>query len=143
MEWWLWIVCGLFLIVLELITPGVFFLFFGAAALIVGLWELTLNGLGLAAQLAVFSLLSIVTLLAFRGPIVRRLRSKHPKVDAIIGEVAVAQGVIPADGHGRVELRGTVWSAHNSGTKPIENGERCKVVGIDGITLHVEATNSQ
>ncbi len=145
MTWWLWVVAGLVLLVLELLTPGVFFLFFGFAALVVGVWEATADGLGLALQMGVFSGLSIVTLLVFRGPILRRIRARPqdgPRVDPIVGEVAVARAIIPPRGHGQVELRGSVWNAVNAGGDPIEPGARCRVVRVEGLTLHVEAGES-
>lgn len=145
MTWWLWVVAGLALLVLELLTPGVYFLFFGFAALVVGAWVGAADGVGLPAQLGVFSALSVVTLLVFRGPILRRIKARPqdgPRVDPIVGEVASARGTIPAGGHGRVELRGSVWGARNAGAAPIPDGERCRVVRVEGLTLHVEAEES-
>lgn len=145
MAWWIWVVAGLFFLVLELITPGVFFLFFGFAALVVGVWDATVDGLGLAAQLAVFSFLSVVTLLVFRGPILSRLKARPqdgPRVDPIVGETAVARGIIPAGGHGHVELRGSVWAARNASGSDISDGARCRVVRVDGLTVHVQAGDS-
>ena len=41
MEWWMWIVLGLALLMLEMATPGGFyFIFFGASALLVGVLDL-------------------------------------------------------------------------------------------------------
>jgi membrane protein implicated in regulation of membrane protease activity len=37
-----------------------------------------------------------------------------------------------------VELRGTVWSARNAGTVVLAAGARYRVVGVDGLMLHVE-----
>lgn len=145
MTWWLWVVAGLALLLLELLTPGVFFLFFGVAALVVGVWVGTADGIGLSAQLGVFSALSVVTLLVFRGPILRRIKARPqdgPRVDSIVGEVAAARGPIPPHGHGQVDLRGSVWNAVNAGGGPIESGARCRVVRVEGLTLHVEAGES-
>ena len=38
-------------------------------------------------------------------------------VDSLVGETAVAQQDIPAGEIGRVELRGTSWSARNRGAR--------------------------
>ncbi|HOI10327.1 MAG TPA: NfeD family protein, partial [Myxococcota bacterium] len=76
MLWWIWVVAGLVLVVLELLTPGLFLLFFGAAAIVVGVAA----GAGLAmplwAELLAFSVLSVVSLLVFRGPLLRRMKSR-------------------------------------------------------------------
>ena len=45
MVWWHWMVLGLFLTALELVAPGSFFIiFFGVAALIVGLLDFMWTG---------------------------------------------------------------------------------------------------
>jgi membrane protein implicated in regulation of membrane protease activity len=38
---------------------------------------------------------------------------------------------------GRVELRGTVWSARNDAAESIEPGRRCRVFRVDGLLLYV------
>jgi membrane protein implicated in regulation of membrane protease activity len=38
---------------------------------------------------------------------------------------------------GRVELRGTVWSARNTGDAAIHAGQRCSVERVDGLTLDI------
>jgi membrane protein implicated in regulation of membrane protease activity len=48
---------------------------------------------------------------------------------------------LPVDGSCRVELRGSTWNARNVGAVPIAPGGRARVVGVDGITLKIEAAN--
>ena len=73
MTWWLWIFLGLVLLGVEILTPGGFYiLFFGLGALVVG----ALSGLHIVEaewlQWLLFSALSILSLIIFRGPL-RRL----------------------------------------------------------------------
>ena len=42
-------------------------------------------------------------------------------------------------GNGRVEVRGTPWSARNVGTTPLSSGARVVVVRSDRLTLLVKA----
>jgi len=140
MLWWIWVVAGLVLVVLELLTPGLFLLFFGAAAIVVGVAA----GAGLAmplwAELLAFSVLSVVSLLVFRGPLLRRMKSRPedpPVVDDFSGEIGTVQVDIAAGDRGRIELRGTVWTAINDGGDALAAGTRCRVVRADGLTLHV------
>jgi hypothetical protein len=138
MTWWIWLLVGLALLLIEIATPGVFFLFFGAAAIAVGV--LTALGFEQAwLQLVVFSVLSIGSLLLFRGPLLRRMRpaADRPVVDAIAGETAVLTEDLPAHGIGRAELRGTVWTAENEGDEPLARGQRARVVRVQGLTLIV------
>jgi membrane protein implicated in regulation of membrane protease activity len=40
---------------------------------------------------------------------------------------------------GKVELRGTTWTAHNDGPVPLARGQRCRVTRVDGLTLGIVA----
>lgn len=141
-EWWLWVVFGLVLIGLEVVTPAGFYLvFFGLAAIIVGL--LAAFGLfvqPLAYQLLLFTVLGLAALLAFRRSLVNRMRptvGANAEIDRIVGEVGVALNDLAPDTMGQIELRGTAWQARNVGAKPIVQGERCRVDQVHGLTLHV------
>ena len=138
--WWHWLALGLALVVLEIATPGAFFIiFFGIAALVVGV--LAFGGLGgpLWTQLLLFSVLSAVGLLVFRNPIIRRLNLDRgtDDVDNLTGEPAKALEDFGPGEAGRVELRGSAWSARNGGSAPISRGARLRVVAVDRLTVVV------
>lgn len=141
MAWWIWVLFGFFLLALELLTTGIHLGFFGAGAIVVGL--LVAFGVGgpLWLQLLLFSIVSVVLLVLFRQPLIRRLRESglDREVDALSGQVAHATSDIAANGFGKVELRGSSWSARNTGNSPIAAGDRCIVTRVDGLTLHVQA----
>ena len=125
MGWWIWIIVGIVMLAVEVIIPGgIIMLFLGAAALIVGI----LAGLGMAGplsvQLALFSVLSVVSLLTLRGPILRRIKAggQDLEVDTVVGKTVIATADIATKGEGKVELRGTSWSAENIGDEPISKG---------------------
>lgn len=141
MPWWSWILGCMFLLGAELAAPGGFFLvFFGAGALLIGLVVALLPEIPAWAQWAGFSILSVLLLLAFRQRMVQAFRRAGPDpVNTVVGEVAVALEALGADDQGRVELRGTSWSAKNVGSTPIEIGARCRVVREEGLTVDVEA----
>jgi membrane protein implicated in regulation of membrane protease activity len=142
LSWWVWVLMGFVLSLIELTTPGGFyFLFFGVAALVVGL----LQGIGVidnpTVQWLLFSIISVVALLLFRKPLLERF---HPNVstddvDTLIGETALALGDIPARGIGKVELRGTAWNAHNDGDQSLVSGQRCTVERVEGLSLRVRS----
>jgi inner membrane protein len=141
MVWWHWMVLGLFLAALELVTPGSFFIiFFGVAALLVGLLDLWGLAGPIWVQWLIFAILSVVSLLVFRNPLLRLVRADQPNaslVDALITETAHALEDISPDEFGRVELRGTAWSAKNVATQKIHKGQRCTVQRVDGLKLYV------
>ncbi len=141
MPWWAWLLFGFLLVVGELLTPGGFYLlFFGLGGIAVGLLGLT--GLALPAwgQWLLFSGLSIGATLIFRKPLLVRLQRKMPapRGDELQGEIATpVEGILPG-AVGKAELRGTSWNARNASPHLLAAGERCKVVGMDGLQLLLE-----
>ena len=141
MIWWYWLLLGLLLLGAEMMTPGGFYiLFFGVAAIIVG----ALAGLDLVQadwlQWLLFSGLAVGSLLVFRGPLMARMNQAQPQatdVDSMVGEIAVPLEALAAGAVGKVELRGTTWSARNADAAPIAKGQRTKVTKVDGLTLWV------
>ena len=139
LSWWLWLLLGILLLVLELMTPGGFFvLFFGAGAIVVGLLAAAGLAGGASMQWLLFGVISVAALLIFRKPLQRRTETKlSHAVDSIPGEVAVAMGTIGLQQIGKAELRGTAWSARNIGDAVITPGQRCRVERVDGLTLDI------
>jgi membrane protein implicated in regulation of membrane protease activity len=138
--WWHWLAVGLVLVALEVaMTSGFYMLFFGVAAIVISVLSL----LGLAGppwvQFLLFSVLSVVSLLFFRSPLLRwmKLDRASPDIDSLVGEEGVALDDIPPGELARVELRGTVWSARNSSAAALPKGHRCVVVRVDRLTLIV------
>lgn len=139
--WWAWIVLGLILLAGEMLTPGGFYIFFfGASAVCVGVLKLLGFTQGFVTEGLLFVGLSIAGVTFLRRPLLEKfpLRpSDTPDADSLAGETAVALGEIPPGAFGKVELRGSVWNACNEGDTIIGASARCRVVKVDGLTLHV------
>jgi membrane protein implicated in regulation of membrane protease activity len=139
MEWWIWLLVGLLLLLTEVLTPGGFyFLFFGIGALATGV----LAGFDVAgpvwAQWLVFSGISVVSLLLLRPHLIKMMGSPGAhEVDSLVGETCVAVDDIPANGFGKAEMRGTAWNARNVGQRALARGERCKVERVEGLLLWI------
>jgi membrane protein implicated in regulation of membrane protease activity len=138
--WWHWLVLGLVFIVGEIATPGGFYIvFFGGGAIIVGL----LSSVDLAGpvwmQFFLFSGLSVGLLVLFRARLLKRLQidPQLPPVDALVGEIAIAGSGLEPGAIGKVELRGSSWSARNISDARLNAGSRCRVVRVDGLMLDV------
>lgn len=138
MEWWIWLVAGIALMLGELLTPGGFYLiFFGVGGVAAGL-AAALGVSSLTAQVVVFLAVSMGALFFFRRPMLERLRKGQPAAHGeLTGEVAVPMGEIAVEAVGQAELRGTVWSARNVGIRPLAAGERCVVKRVDGLTIYL------
>ena len=141
MEWWIWILLGLLLLLAELLTPGGFYIiFFGIGAVVVGVLA-GFNAAGpLWFQFILFSILSVLTLWLFREKLLQLTQGERRKnVDSLVGETAVATEEIHLNAVGKAELRGTSWNARNVGDKPLTRGERCIVERVEGLTIFVRA----
>ncbi len=143
MPWWLWVVGGFILLGLELGTPGGFFIaFFGVAAVLVGLLT-GMHAVGpVWAQWLLFSIISVVSLLLFRKPLLVWMKSREPQrpaVDSLVGETAIVSEDIAAGGVGKAELRGTSWSVRSRAAEALRRGQRCRVEQVDGLMLWVKA----
>ena len=139
MEWWLWLAGGLTLVVAELVTPsGFFIIFFGIGAIAVGL--LAASGLveSLWIQGLLFTVLSILSLVIFRGRLEKTFQAPPPpNIDSLVGVLAVVQESLTPGVVGRVEVRGASWSARNTSDVTLTVGQRAKVSGIDGLLLTI------
>ncbi|MGL4490945.1 MAG: NfeD family protein [Rhizobiaceae bacterium] len=112
---WNWLALGLVLLALEMIVPGIFMLWLGLAAIIVGTLSLMFADSGFwpwQAQVIVFLALSIV--MAFYG---KSLSDKDNVSDEpllnqrgaqLVGRVTTLDEAI-ADGVGRIQLDGVHW----------------------------------
>ncbi len=141
MEWWMWILLGLVLLLAEIVTPSGFFIFFFAiGAIIVGM----LAGFNAAGpvwfQIILFSILSLLTLWLFRERLLRLMHApQQSAIDSLIGETAVMLEDIPLNGFGKAEMRGSSWNARNVGQKPLARGERGRVERVEGLMIFVRA----
>lgn len=141
MPWWGWIVVGAVLLAAELfVIPTDFFLvFLGISAIAVGFVGLAGVESAPWVQWATFGVLSLVSLVFFRGWLKARIaRAEVPRVDdTMAGEIGIVHESLAPGAVGRVELRGTVWSARNIGDAALEPDARVRVERIDGLTLQV------
>ncbi len=135
---WLWMIGGVVLLIAELIAPGFFLLFVGAAAVATGLFTLLFD-LGAAPQLALFALYSIIALMVGRRVYANQsVESSDPLLnDRAARLVGRSVHVItPVDEHGgRVRVGDSEWSARGG---PAEAGERVRITGVEGNCLLVE-----
>lgn len=135
---WNWFIVAVALFALESVVPGVHFVWFGVAAVIVGALGLTIN-VAWEWQLITFAIISCVTVfLARRYASPDMAASDEPDLNAratqYVGRVVMVEEAI-ADGRGKVRVGDTVWNALGSDAPP---GTRVKVTGTNGNCLLVE-----
>jgi membrane protein implicated in regulation of membrane protease activity len=144
MAWWSWMVIGMLLLAAELfiIEADFFLVFLGAAAIVTGLLGIAMPELPVWAQWLSFAVLALVSMLFFRKRVYNRLRRQVPDMaNDMLSEHLTLPVSLPVDATCRVELRGSTWTVRNVGTVVIPPGVNVRIVGVDGVTLRVEARN--
>jgi hypothetical protein len=136
---WLWLIGGVVLLIAEVIAPGFFLVFIGAAAMATGLFTL-LFGLGLGPQVALFALYAILAVMAGRRFYSnRRDYTADPllndRAGRLVGKVVTVTAAVD-EHHGRVRVGDSEWSARGG---PAAAGDRVRITGVDGNCLTVEA----
>lgn len=143
MVWWAWLVLGIGLLGVEMfvIDAQFYLVFIGLSAAVVGLLGLAGLELPTWAQWLIFSGLAIVAMFSFRRRLYERLRGSSGQVDErlTVGDRVVIATRLEPGQSGRVEYRGSSWSARNTGSLAIEAGREAVIAAVDGLTLHVKA----
>ncbi len=140
MIWWYWVILGLVLAGAEMVSPsGFYLLFFGIAALVVGAFVGADIVQAVWLEWLLFSALAILSLLLFRGPLLRMTqRTPAQDLDTMVGELAVLLDDLLPGQTGKAELRGAPWNARNEGIARLAKGQRAIVTKVDGLTLWVK-----
>ena len=136
----LWFGLGVALLLLEFANPGVILIFFALGAWLVALLCLTVD-ISLNLQLGVFVVTSVVLLLVFRSKIKGRIDRNQATPDEgeseeFVGRRALVTREIRSDRAGRVDCRGTTWTAE-AGEK-IPEGAAVEIVEKENLTLVVK-----
>ena len=135
---WFWLSLGLLLGVAEMVAPGFFLMWLGLAALIVGGLDYFLP-ITVAYQVAMFAILSVLTVFAGKkflqkNPIETEDAKLNDRGARLTGEIVTVVEAI-TNGHGRVKVGDSVWSARGFDAAI---GSRVRVTGADGAVLLVE-----
>ncbi|GAA4759176.1 NfeD family protein [Sphingomonas daechungensis] len=135
---WLWLIGGVILLIAEIIAPGFFLVFIGAAAIATGAFTLLFD-LGTAPQLALFALYAVIAFMVGRKVYANQnVDSTDPLLNdrsaRLVGKVVTV--IADVDEHsGRVRVGDSEWSARGGPGRP---GERVRITGVDGNCLLVE-----
>lgn len=139
--WTLWVIAGVFFLIIEVITPN----------FIIGSFALGCFGAGLTAffvpdltiQLVVFALTTLLFLLLIRSVSLKFLdeETARTNVDSLIGEKArVLKEVGPGEKRGRVKIGGEDWMVVSEDESSIKVDEIVEVVRVDGAKVIVKRT---
>lgn len=140
MQWWIWLVFGVALILLELLLPTFFILWFGIGAVLVALTALVAPSLHLDMQVLLWVLFSSATTLLW----FKVLRRKKPDVrwtaDSVIGEVGLLTVAVSEFQKGRVRFQKPILGSEEwicVADSEIAVGERVRLTAIEGNTARI------
>ena len=140
--YWSWLIGAAVLVVLEIVAPGAVFLWLAIAAACVGGLVFFLPETDWKWQVAVFAVLSVVSIV-----LSRRYMKKNPEVtdhptlnrrgQGHVGrEFTLGQAI--ENGRGRIDLGDSSWRIEGP---DLPAGRRIRVTAVDGATLKVEAAD--
>ncbi|HLG30184.1 MAG TPA: NfeD family protein, partial [Candidatus Brocadiales bacterium] len=102
------------------------------------------TGIGLTpdinSQLVVFAMTSILTMLLLRKLAKKLFFGFADMSPEYIGEKVRVIQAIPAGGEGRIEYRGSPWTAYSDFADTIPEGSIVEIIVIDGVRVKIRPT---
>lgn len=139
-HWW-WLILGLILGIAEILVPGVFLIWIGAAAVVTGVLALLLP-LPVAAEFVIFAIAAIGSVWLGRrylrdNPIQTTDPLLNDRAARLVGrQVTVVEPI--SGGEGKVKVGDSVWLA----TGPDAGiGDRVTITGAEGSRLKVSVSD--
>ncbi len=135
---WTWWIVALVMFVLELMAPGVFFLWLGFAAVVVGAVDLVID-LTWQLEVGLFAVLSVISLLVSRKFLSgRAIETDQPNLNRRmlnhVGRNFVLEQPI-VNGRGELKIDDTIWKVRGADAQA---GSWVKLVDVDGLVFVVE-----
>ena len=137
--YWDWWAIAVFLLIVEVLAPGMFFLWMAQASLVTGMLLFFFPAMGWEIQLFIFSVLSVIGI-----AIARHFFKSHPtdseqpllnrRTAQYIGRVFTLYQPI-VNGQGKIKVGDSTWKIRGVDCPA---GTRVKVVGADSVVLLVE-----
>jgi membrane protein implicated in regulation of membrane protease activity len=138
-EFWWWWIAAVVLLILEVMAPATFFLWLAISAAVVGVLSWLIPAVGWEAQVLVFAVLSVVSVVVWRVYLKPRTEaSDQPTLnrrgEQYIGRVVTLTEPI-ANGIGRIRVGETTWGAEGP---DLPAGTRIRIAGVVGTRFRVE-----
>jgi membrane protein implicated in regulation of membrane protease activity len=137
---WHWWSLGALLLIVELLAPGMFFLWMGESAFVVGVVLWLFPGMDEEYQVMLFSVLSVVSIVLARRFLKRRpIESDRPflnqRTAQYIGRVFTLEEAI-VNGRGKIRVDDSTWRVEG---EDCPAGARVRVIDAEGVILKVQA----
>ena len=135
---WVWVAVTIICVVIESLTLSLTTIWFGISSFVMVF--LAFTPLPFYAQLIIFVVLSLVLLIFTRPIVKKKLNQKKiaTNYERIIGQIAVVTKKISAIEKGSVKINGMEWTAAVKEDVVLEEGSKCIIEEIAGVTAYVK-----
>ena len=135
---WFWVAVTIICVVIESLTLALTTIWFGISAFVMVF--LAFTPLPFPAQLFIFVALAMVLLIFTRPVVKQKINQKKiaTNYERIIGQIAVVTKKITALEKGSVKINGMEWTAAVKEDIVLEEGSKCIVEEIAGVTAYVK-----
>lgn len=136
---WYWFVLAVLFLVIEILTPGFFFLWMSAASVITGIIVLLFSSLSTDVQLMIFSVLTVIAIILWRifgkkyviktdQPLLNQRGSQY------VGRTFNLYEPIE-NGQGKIKVDDSIWKVHG---QDCDIHTKVKVIACRGTVFDVE-----
>ncbi|MCD8157414.1 MAG: NfeD family protein [Clostridiales bacterium] len=132
-----WLIIFIALLVIEIITVSLVSIWFcvGCVAAMIGAYQ----GYGIEMQLALFAVVSAVSLIAAR-PLKKYVKNtaRPTNVNALVGKTTyVTEDIDNKTGKGEIKINDVIWQARSLNGEPIAKGTKVTINEIRGVKILV------
>jgi hypothetical protein len=136
---WSWLVLAIAMFGLEILAPGIAFMWMAGAAVVVGGVVFAMPDITWQTQMVMFVVLSLISVYGGRlyiknNPIESEDKTLNQRGSQYVGHIYDVVEPI-TDGHGRINVGDTVWNAEGPN---VAVGSKVRVVSVHGTALVVE-----
>ena len=138
LTYWSWWILAVLFVIVEILAPGAHFLWLGLAAAAVGFVVLVVPDMIWQAQVAIFAVLSVVSVVGGRAylrrnPLETEDSNLNRRGQQYVGRVFTLVEPI-VNGTGKLVVDDTTWKIEG---EDMPAGTRVRVTGVDGTSLTV------
>jgi len=134
---WVWVAVTIICVVIESLTLSLTTIWFGISSFV--LVFLAFTPIPFGAQLFIFVALALVLLIFTRPVVKKKLNQKKiaTNYERVIGQIALVTKKITALEKGSIKINGMEWTAAVKEDITLEEGSKCIIEEIAGVTVYV------
>jgi len=136
--WMIWIIIGIACVIIEIFTPGFFFMSIGMSTILTGLFALVVSNVFI--QAIIFIIISFLIFINMKklSKKIFKTTDKPTNVYALIGKKGMVTKDITKTTRGYVKINGEIWSAISVNEDDIEKDSIVVVRKVEGNQVIVE-----